>query len=66
MMKVTNDGPFGLKRITLNDGQEFYINNNGIFDMKGQKTELPSGISIDEQWKTLDLYESVEIGENDV
>lgn len=37
IMKETDDGPFGLKRIVTDSGTTFFKNSNGIFDEQGKK-----------------------------
>ena len=42
-MKVTDDGPFGLKRIVTDGGTTFFRNTNGIFDETGKKVMISMG-----------------------
>ena len=42
-MKVTDDGPFGLKRIVTDGGTTFFRNTNGIFDETGKRVMISMG-----------------------
>ena len=35
------NGPYGLHKITADDGTVFYLNNNGVFDTYGKKLFNP-------------------------
>ena len=51
------NGPYGLDRITADDGTVFYLNGNGVFDTYGKKVMTIISTDCTEEQKKEDMPE---------
>ena len=51
------NGPYGLDRITADDGTVFYLNSNGVFDTYGKKVMKIISTDCTEEQKREDMPE---------